>query len=128
FREALRLDPQLDPAREGLVRALKARNPLYGALLRYFLWMSRVPARTRWAVLVGALLIARVLGPLFVLSLLFMWLPGTAEPMSNLVLRLSRYGRLALSRTETVASNWLRGPPPGAAGAPAALRAPPPRV
>ncbi|HKE99646.1 MAG TPA: tetratricopeptide repeat protein [Actinomycetes bacterium] len=109
FKEALRLDPQLDWARAGLVKALKARNPLYGALLRYFLWMSRLPARTRWAVLIGALLVARVLGPLAPLYLLFLWLTWTAEPMSNLLLRLSRYGRLALSREETVASNWLGG-------------------
>jgi tetratricopeptide (TPR) repeat protein len=109
FREALRLDPQLEWAREGLVKALKARNPLYGLLLRYFLWMSRLPSRTRWAILIGAVLAARLLGPLVLLYLLFMWLTWVAEPMSNLLLRLSRYGRLALSEEERVASNWLGG-------------------
>ncbi|OUC97314.1 hypothetical protein CA984_11555 [Streptosporangium minutum] len=37
FREVLRLDPGMDPARQLLVVALKRRNPLYRAV-------SRLPA------------------------------------------------------------------------------------
>ena len=54
FREALRLNPSLEWARAGLVEALKARYPVYGLLLRYFLWMSTLSRRAQWAVILGA--------------------------------------------------------------------------
>ena len=38
FREALRLNPNLEWAREGLVEALKARHWVYRPVLRYLLW------------------------------------------------------------------------------------------
>jgi tetratricopeptide (TPR) repeat protein len=107
FQEALRLDPTLDWARQGLVEALKARNPVYGLLLRYFLWMSRLSPRARWGILIGGAVLARFLGPVALVYLGFVVLTWIAEPMSNLALRLSPYGRLVLSREETLASNWL---------------------
>jgi len=109
FQEALRIDPTLDWARQGLVEALKARNPAYRLLLRYFLWMSRLSPRASWAVLLGAYVVFRFLGPLWWVYLLLVLVTWTAEPLSNLLLRLSRYGRLLLSREEVVASNWLGG-------------------
>jgi len=48
FREALRLDPELDWARAGMVEALKARNVIYRVMLRYFLWMARLSAKAQW--------------------------------------------------------------------------------
>ena len=42
FREALRLNPDLDWARSGIAEAMKARNPLYRWLLAYFLWMAKL--------------------------------------------------------------------------------------
>jgi tetratricopeptide (TPR) repeat protein len=107
FQEALRIDPTLDWARQGLVEALKARNPAYRLLLRYFLWMSRLSPRASWAVLLGAYVVFRFLGPFWWVYLLLVLVTWTAEPLSNLMLRLSRYGRLLLSREEVVASNWL---------------------
>jgi tetratricopeptide (TPR) repeat protein len=107
FQEALRIDPTLDWARQGLVEALKARNPAYRLLLRYFLWMSRLSPRASWAVLLGAYVVFRFLGPLWWVYLLLVLVTWTAEPLSNLLLRLSRYGRLLLSREQVVASNWL---------------------
>ena len=41
FREALRIDPELDWARAGIVEALKARHLIYRVMLRFFLWMGR---------------------------------------------------------------------------------------
>lgn len=60
FREALRLDPELDHARAGLVEALKARNPLYRVLLRWFLWLERFTAGKQRQILVGAWLVVFV--------------------------------------------------------------------
>ncbi len=51
FREALRLDPELEWARQGLVEAIKSRYPVYSLMLRYFLWMGRLSVRTQWMVI-----------------------------------------------------------------------------
>lgn len=131
FREALRLDPQLEWARSGLVEALKARYPLYGLLLRYTLWMSRLSRRTQWGVLIAGYLgvrflrglaatspaLALVIYPLIVVYALFAFLTWTAEPLFNLLLRLNRFGRYALSPDEVVASNWVGACLLAAAGA-----------
>jgi tetratricopeptide (TPR) repeat protein len=123
FREALRLNPSLEWARAGLVEALKARYPLYGLLLRYFLWMSTLSRRAQWAVILGGLFGFRALRalaannpalapwitPLLVLYGLFVFFTWTAEPLFNLLLRLNRFGRYALSDEEISASNWVGG-------------------
>jgi tetratricopeptide (TPR) repeat protein len=114
FREALRLDPSSDWARAGLVEAMKARNPVYGAVLRYFLWMSRLPPRTQWLVIVGGLIgyhllrgitqttpgLAPFATPVFVAYIGFVLLTWTADRLFDLVLFLDPVGRMALTREE----------------------------
>src|SRR5919108_730270 len=56
-----------------------------------------------------------VVTPLLVAYLLFALASWIADPLSNLVLRLNRYGRLALSRHEKLASNLVGGCLAGAA-------------
>jgi Flp pilus assembly protein TadD len=107
FQEALRLDPTMDQARQGVLMALKARNPVYGLLLRYSLWMSRVSARVGWAVILGAFLVAQFLGPYTWIYLIIVLVTWTADPVANLVLRLHPYGRLLLDREQVVSSNWF---------------------
>src|SRR5204863_7764085 len=62
FREALRLDPENEWARQGIVEALKARNIIYAVMLKYFLWMSRFSSRGQWFIILGAYIGNRVLG------------------------------------------------------------------
>jgi tetratricopeptide (TPR) repeat protein len=121
FREALRLDPENEWARSGIVEALKARNFIYAIMLRYFLWMSRLSTRVQWAIILGGYFGNRILAtvardnpalapwvlPLQILYVAFALLTWTAEPLFNLLLRLNRFGRLALSREQTVSSNWF---------------------
>jgi tetratricopeptide (TPR) repeat protein len=121
FREALRIDPELDWAREGIVEALKARNPIYRLVLAYFFWMSRLSTGAQWGVLIGGVIGNRLLNalaksspglapfifPVQVLYLIFVLLTWTAKPMFNLVLRLNRFGRMALSEEQVKASNWM---------------------
>jgi Tfp pilus assembly protein PilF len=119
FRTALRLDPTLQAARAGIVESLKARSGLYRPILRAAFWMSRFDARTRWWIVVGLFIANRVvrgllganpewrpvLMPLLVLYAVFAistWLVG---PISNLLLRLNPYGRLVLSKEDTLAAN-----------------------
>jgi tetratricopeptide (TPR) repeat protein len=121
FREALRLNPMLSWAKSGLVEALKAHNPIYRVMLKYFLWMSRLDNNTRWGIILGAVFASRfargllrtspglapVIQPLLYLYMAFVFLTWTAPALFNLLLRLNRFGRLALSREQTVASNWV---------------------
>jgi tetratricopeptide (TPR) repeat protein len=121
FREALRLDPDQEWAREGIVESMKARNPAYRLMLQYFFFMSKLPAKGQWAVvliaLVGTRLLrstanaypafepaAMVIGILYVLFMVATWL---ARPLFDLVLRLDRFGRLCLSRDQIKGSNLL---------------------
>jgi tetratricopeptide (TPR) repeat protein len=123
FREALRLNPELDWAREGMVEALKAKHWFYGLMLRYFLWMSRLGGRARWLVIVGGFIgfrllrgvaqaspaLAPLIAPILIVYAVFVFSTWLADPLFNLVLRLNRFGRLALSRDQVVASNWVGG-------------------
>jgi tetratricopeptide (TPR) repeat protein len=121
FREALRLEPENEWARRGIVEALKARNIVYAVMLKYFLWMSRFSRRGQWGIILagyfGNNILAAVaasnhelapwLLPLRILYFCFVLMTWMAYPFFNLLLRLNRFGRLALSREQTVASNWF---------------------
>lgn len=121
FREALRLNPESDSARAGIVEALKSRNPIYRLMLGYFLWISRLSRRAQWGVVIGGYVgyqflcglaqtspdLAVWIQPLLWLYLAFVLLTWLGVPVFNLLLRLNRFGRLALSRDQIVASNWV---------------------
>ncbi len=121
FREALRLDPGNDWARAGIVEAMKARNPVYRVILAYFLWMARLSGGTQTAIILGGFFGSRMLRgaaeqnpalgpyvwPIIIAYAFFVWMTWLANPLFNLLLRLSRYGRHALSRDQTVTSNWI---------------------
>jgi tetratricopeptide (TPR) repeat protein len=121
FRESLRIDPGNEWARAGIVEALKARNWLYRLMLAYFLWMSRLSGKAQLGLIVG-LYIAnraiRVIGqqnpalqpylqPLLIAYLAFVALTWLASPLFDLLLRLNRFGRLALSERQIRASTWV---------------------
>lgn len=123
FTEALRLDPALNWAREGLVEALKSRNPLYRNLLRFGFWMSTLSKQGRWGVAIGALVMFRglriladsypnwavIVWPLLGLYIVFAIMAWVGEPIANLILRLNRAGRQALSAEQIKATNWISG-------------------
>lgn len=121
FRESLRLDPENEWARQGVVEALKARYFIYSLVLRYFLWMAKLAPRVQWGIIVGGWFGNRLLGavaksnptlapfiwPIRIAYVVFVILTWTADPFFNLLLRLNQFGRLALSREQIQASNWL---------------------
>jgi len=121
FREALRIDPELMWAQAGIVEALKARYLLYRIMLRFFLWMGRQSALAQWFVIIGFIFgrrilanlasqypaLAPILGPLLILSFAFLLLTWISSPLFNLLLRLNRFGRLALSRAQRIESTWI---------------------
>ena len=121
FKEALRLDPNLDWAKAGMVEALKSSFFLYRWLLRFFLWMARLSGRAQWGVIIGAYVgynvlrsvarsnpqVAPYLWPLLVAYIAFVVMTWVAYPLLNLVLRLHRFGRYALSRDQVASANWI---------------------
>jgi tetratricopeptide (TPR) repeat protein len=123
FREALRLDPELDWARAGMVEALKARHLVYRLMLRYFLWMSRLGRGVQWGIIIGLYVGFQMLGgavrtnpkwapfiwPLLIAYIAFAYLTWIASPLFNLLLRLNRFGRYALSKEQRITSNWIGG-------------------
>jgi tetratricopeptide (TPR) repeat protein len=109
FRESLRLDPSNDWARTGMVEALKGRYFAYRLMLKYYFFMSRLSGRSQWFVLIGAYFVAKIIPFLFIPYLIFVFLSWTSDPLSNLFLRLNRYGRLLLTKEEITASNFVGG-------------------
>lgn len=123
FQAALRIDPELEWARTGMLEALKARYVIYRWMLRYFLWMSRLSEKAQWVFIIGVYLGQRMLSqtattnpalapflwPALILLFLFIYLTWTADSIFNLLLRLNPFGRLLLTRMQLVASNWTGG-------------------
>ncbi len=119
FRESLRLDPTLDFARGGMIEALKAHNPIYRAMLGYFLLMGRLSHNLQWAVVIGGWFGIKMLRaaakanpalepwfqPIILLYVVFVILTWFAVPLFNLLLRFNKYGRHALSRDQRAGSN-----------------------
>jgi tetratricopeptide (TPR) repeat protein len=111
FREALRLNPNDPWARDGMIAALKAQHFLYRLMLRYYLWMSRIGTRAQWGVIIGLWVIIQLLSavkaghpnlapfiyPLLVAYALFVFASWLADPIFNLTLLLSPFGRYLLT-------------------------------
>lgn len=123
FREALRLDPDNEHARLGIMEAIKAGNPIYSLMLRWFLWMQRLSPMAQWGVVLGGYFGSRMLGdvsrshpqwspwilPIQIVYILFVLLTWLARPLGDLLLRLHHFGRLVLNPQETQAANLVGG-------------------
>jgi tetratricopeptide (TPR) repeat protein len=121
FREALRLDPELDWAKHGMVEALKSGFPPYRVLLMFWLWMARFSGKAQFGVIFGAWLgyqllrgivrqnpaAGKFLWPIMVAYVIFCAMTWLAYPLLNLVLRLHPFGKYALSREQVISSNWI---------------------
>ncbi len=117
FREALRLNPNFDSAREGLLNSFRARSPLYRGYLRYCFAMQRLSSGARWAVIIGLYLGMRfashlrgglglALVALYLLFVLWVWV---ARPVGNLMLLFDRFARHALRRNERIEAAVVGG-------------------
>lgn len=121
FRESLRIDPTCDWSRQGIVESLKARNIVYRLMLNYFFWMSRLPVSYQFGVLLFGLFGVRFLlelgekhpawmvwiMPVVIVYVAFALLTWIADPLFNLLLRLDKHGRYALSNEQIHAANAL---------------------
>jgi tetratricopeptide (TPR) repeat protein len=118
FQEALRLDPGLENAREGLVQALKSRHLFYRLVLRYYLWVSKLSSGMQWAMFIGLYMSYRfllgvsrgdsALAPLAMVGAVaygaFVFTTWTMDTLFNLALFIHPVGRYALTREERASS------------------------
>ncbi|WP_437204563.1 tetratricopeptide repeat protein [Planctomicrobium sp. SH664] len=114
FKESLRLDPNSDWAKQGVVEALKSKNIIYRVLLRYFFMMARLSPRTQTGIIIGAYVLQRLLAalaktypaiapvviPLLLLYGAFVLVSWLGSPLLDLLLLTDRLGRITLSKLE----------------------------
>lgn len=121
FRESLRLDPTNEWAQAGLVEAIKAGNPVYAVMLKYFLWTQKLSDGARWGILLGGYFGSRLLAglsasnpawspwimPIRALYIAFALLTWLAHPIFNLLLFLHPFGRHALNKDQRAQATWV---------------------
>ncbi len=121
FREALRLDPELDNAREGLLSSFRARSRFYRGYLRYCFFMQRLKSRARWAVVIGLYLAMRLanqvftgpyrflgigLGVVYFAFVMWVWI---AKGVGNFILLFDGFARHALRQGEKIEAMAVGG-------------------
>jgi tetratricopeptide (TPR) repeat protein len=120
FREALRINPNFEFAREGMVRTLKSKNFITKWLFRYSIWVGKV-SRLQPIFFFGFFFLAKFLvhrrgedKPInfyiylfFGIFLVFVFSVWVATPMSNLFLRILLRGKYLLTRKEIMGSNLI---------------------
>jgi tetratricopeptide (TPR) repeat protein len=121
FRESLRLEPDMEWARQGTLEALKARNFFYRWMLAWFLWMSRLSSGARWGMFVGGIIgqqmvdrwadnsptLAPFLNILLYSYFAFVLMTWISSPFFNLLLRCDKFGKHVLSLDEMRGANVL---------------------
>lgn len=114
FKEALRLEPELEWARHGALESLKARNFAYRWLLAFFFKMGTLPQNAQIGVTFGLFLIFRLVRavgesvpalqpyvvPLIVAYALFCYATWVGSSLANCALLFHPFGRLAMTRQE----------------------------
>lgn len=121
FTEALRIDPSLQLAQSGMIEALKAKYFLYRIFLKYAFFMGNLTAKYQWGVIIGIFIASRALRfiagtypafepflyPVIILIAIFAFSTWIITPLSNLFLRLNKYGKHLLDRDEIISSNFV---------------------
>lgn len=121
FREALKNDPDFEYAQAGMVEALKASNIFYRIFLKYVFWISNLTSKYQWGIIIGFYLGVRLLKslasnnealqpfliPVIVLLALIAFSTWVIGPISNLFLRLNKYGKHLLDKKEIMSSNFV---------------------
>lgn len=121
FAEALRLDPEFEAARAGLLESFRARSPIYRSYLKYCFWMQRFTAGRQFIIIIGLIIAVRVLrevlgriSPLaggllvfaYIMLVLWVWV---ASGIGNLVVLCDRKARVALNSGERMEAICVGG-------------------
>jgi tetratricopeptide (TPR) repeat protein len=109
MREALRLDPTYLPAQEGILSAIKAKNPLYRRLMPYRRWLWSLSRKRLLLFFVSVCLsfrlllsltetpLAPIIWPLVILYGILILFGIFSELLFDFLLRFDREGKLILS-------------------------------
>jgi len=114
FAEALRINPNSENARLGMVEAIKAKNFIYKLFLDYSFWISKQQGRVQWLFIIGFFFLTRLIGglakeypilnPIIIFIVFVLYLSWIINPLSNSVLFLDKLGRYALKKDEKIAA------------------------
>lgn len=121
FKEALTNDPTLKYAQTGMLEALKATNFIYRMFLMYAFWMSNLSAKFQWVAIIAIYFglkalkttaidneeLQPVLIPIIIIIYIIVFSTWIIEPISNLFLRLNKYGQLLLDKKEKMSSTFV---------------------
>ncbi|MCK8522800.1 tetratricopeptide repeat protein [Aquimarina sp. D1M17] len=113
FKESLKNDPNSRYAQEGMLEAIKAKNFVYRAYLKYAFWISNMKTQNQWFFIIGIYIVYRFLVKsvqfsqypylvflIIVPYLLFAlggWIIG---PLSNMILLFHSYGKYLLDKND----------------------------
>jgi tetratricopeptide (TPR) repeat protein len=114
FLEALRIDPELTFAQQGLLEVIRAGNPLYRILLGFAFWIGRWPPRARMVLIFGGFFGNQLLGsfarqnpdwswlvlPVMIAYALLCFLSFFIKPLTDALLVFHPLGRMILSPDE----------------------------
>jgi tetratricopeptide (TPR) repeat protein len=120
FLESLRLKPTNEGARAGLASSLKARHRMFGRVLQFLIFLGRFRAWVIWLFLLEVILGLYLADgfadehpdweiymlPIKAAFFSILGLVLLSQPLFDLVLRLDREGRRALTPALVRASNW----------------------
>lgn len=121
FREALRLNPHDEMARQGLIQAMNNRSFVFRIVHKFYVAMSRLNSKAAFGLIFGAWLLVQVLSrmadnipalgplilPIIIFYVLFVVLTWIANPLFNTFLRFHPFGKHLLDRTQTWSSNLI---------------------
>lgn len=123
FREALRLEPTNDFARQGMIQALNSNNFIFRIVFKFYSLLSRLATGTQWLLILGLFLGMRALRsladaypqlapfvtPIAACYLVFCLLSWILNPLFNTFLRFHPFGKFLLSNKQKWASNLIAG-------------------
>ena len=121
FREALRLDPTNQIAREGMIDAISSKSLLFRSVRKFHISLSRLSHKHQFAIIFGAWLLIQFLGrlgdqvpwlgpfiPVILMAyMVFAVLTWTSDAIFNTFLRFHHFGRHLLTTKMLWRSNFV---------------------
>jgi len=118
FKEALRIDPNSEAAKEGMILCIKSSNIFFRYYLQYQFWMENLSQRNRWAFLIGFYFGFRILNniagsnpqlgwiliPILFAMGFFAISTWIIKPLSDGVLLLHTFGRQLINQNERLSA------------------------
>ncbi len=123
FREALRLEPTNEFARQGMIQALNSNNIIFRLVFKFYSMMGRLASGAQWILILGLFFGMRALRsladaypqlepfvtPISACYLVFCLLSWILNPFFNTFLRFHPFGKYLLSNKQKWASNLIAG-------------------